>query len=186
MTLLINRLELVFYLVVSYLIGFLPFVGLPFLWLGTYFHELSHGVAALLSGGSIISLNLSVNGTGHCITSGGSLFLISISGYLGSALSGYILYKLSGLFKADVCRVIGSIICTSIFLVFILYASNLITYLILSLLFIYMLCVTSCLGNRYFNFFIKLTGISVLSESLLSPLILIFRSGNSDASNLAK
>ena len=68
MTLLINRLELVFYLVVSYLIGFLPFVGLPFLWLGTYFHELSHGVAALLSGGSIISLNLSVNGTGHCIT----------------------------------------------------------------------------------------------------------------------
>ena len=114
-----------------------------------------------------------------------SLFLISISGYLGQQY--LVIFYINYLVCLKLMFVDNRLHnMSSIFLVFILYASNLITYLILSLLFIYMLCVTSCLGNRYFNFFIKLTGISVLSESLLSPLILIFRSGNSDASNLAK
>jgi hypothetical protein len=48
------------------------------------FHELSHGLAALVSGGSIEQIEISVDQGGVCITRGGSSFLILNAGYLGS------------------------------------------------------------------------------------------------------
>ncbi len=52
------------------------------------FHELSHGVAALVSGGSIESIEISVEQGGVCYTRGGSYFLILNAGYLGSLVMG--------------------------------------------------------------------------------------------------
>lgn len=52
------------------------------------FHELSHGLAAVVSGGSIESIELSVEQGGVCYTRGGSSFLILNAGYLGSLVIG--------------------------------------------------------------------------------------------------
>jgi len=51
-------------------------------------HEVSHGLAAVLTGGRIVSIELSPREGGLCTTAGGWPFVISSAGYLGSALFG--------------------------------------------------------------------------------------------------
>ena len=53
-----------------------------------FFHELSHGLAAILTGGSIVEIQLQKEQGGVCITQGGNRFLILSAGYLGSLLFG--------------------------------------------------------------------------------------------------
>lgn len=49
-----------------------------------FFHELSHGVAALLTGGRIIAIEVVKEQGGVCLVQGGSRFLTLTAGYLGS------------------------------------------------------------------------------------------------------
>jgi hypothetical protein len=49
-----------------------------------FLHELSHGLAAALSGGSIERIELSADQGGVCFTRGGWRFLVLSAGYLGS------------------------------------------------------------------------------------------------------
>lgn len=51
-------------------------------------HEVSHGLAAVLTGGRIVSIELSPLEGGLCTTAGGWPFAVSSAGYLGSALFG--------------------------------------------------------------------------------------------------
>lgn len=58
-------------------------------------HEISHGVAALLTGGSVERLVVSHDEGGLAFTRGGSRFLILSAGYLGSALWGALFMRLA-------------------------------------------------------------------------------------------
>ena len=49
-----------------------------------FLHEISHGLAAVASGGEIVRIELSANQGGVCWTRGGSRFLTASAGYLGS------------------------------------------------------------------------------------------------------
>jgi hypothetical protein len=51
-------------------------------------HEVSHGLAAVATGGRIVSIELSPLEGGLCTTAGGWPFVIASAGYLGSALFG--------------------------------------------------------------------------------------------------
>lgn len=53
-----------------------------------FFHELSHGLMALLTGGSIVHIELDAMQGGLCVTRGGNRFLTASAGYLGSLLHG--------------------------------------------------------------------------------------------------
>lgn len=54
-------------------------------------HELSHGMAALLTGGSIDRIELSPDQGGVCYTVGGARLVVLMAGYLGSMLWGGLL-----------------------------------------------------------------------------------------------
>lgn len=86
-------------------------VVLPLKILVVFMHELSHGLAAILTGGEIVELSLSPQQGGHAVTRGGSRFLILSAGYLGSLLLGVALLAIALRTKADraammVCGVI--------------------------------------------------------------------------------
>jgi len=68
----------------------------PFRVFVVFLHEISHGVAAVLSGGTIVSIGLSANEGGVCVTRGGSPFLVLNAGYLGSLLWGAAFLLLAG------------------------------------------------------------------------------------------
>lgn len=61
---------------------------LPIKYLTVFFHELSHGLAAVLTGGSIVRIEVNSNLGGVCWTSGGIRFIVISAGYLGSLLWG--------------------------------------------------------------------------------------------------
>ena len=56
-----------------------------------FLHELSHGLAAVATGGSIVRMELSAAESGVCVTAGGSPFVVLSAGYLGSLLLGALL-----------------------------------------------------------------------------------------------
>jgi len=51
-------------------------------------HEISHGLAAVLTGGSISTIEVNANQGGVCYTVGGSRWFMLSAGYLGSMLWG--------------------------------------------------------------------------------------------------
>ncbi len=53
-----------------------------------FLHEVSHGLAAVATGGRIVRIELSPQEGGLCLTQGGSRFLTLSAGYLGSLLWG--------------------------------------------------------------------------------------------------
>jgi len=64
------------------------FLVYPFRIFVVFLHEISHGLAAVLTGGAIESIGLSFDEGGVCRTRGGWPFLILNAGYLGSLLWG--------------------------------------------------------------------------------------------------
>jgi len=64
------------------------FVVYPFRLFVVFLHEISHGLAAVLTGGAIASIGLSFDEGGVCRTRGGWPFLILNAGYLGSLFWG--------------------------------------------------------------------------------------------------
>jgi hypothetical protein len=61
---------------------------LPIKYLTVFFHELSHGLAAIFTGGSIDRIELSSNQGGVCWTRGGIRLIVVSAGYLGSLIWG--------------------------------------------------------------------------------------------------
>ena len=61
-----------------------------------FLHELSHGLAAIVTGGSIERIELSADQGGVCWTRGGSRFLVVSAGYLGSLSFGALLVVVGG------------------------------------------------------------------------------------------
>jgi Peptidase M50B-like len=72
------------------------FVVYPFRVFVVFLHEISHGLAAVATGGSIVSIGLSFDEGGVCLTRGGWPFLILNAGYLGSLLWGALFLLLDG------------------------------------------------------------------------------------------
>jgi Peptidase M50B-like len=72
------------------------FVVYPFRLFVVFLHEISHGLAAVATGGSVVSIGLSFDEGGVCLTRGGWPFLILNAGYLGSLLWGALFLLLGG------------------------------------------------------------------------------------------
>ena len=76
-----------------------------------FLHELCHGLAALVTGGSVARIELSVEEGGLCVTRGGWSFLILSAGYLGSMALGATLLVLGSRSRRDraILGVVGGI-----------------------------------------------------------------------------
>ncbi|WP_281558979.1 M50 family metallopeptidase [Thalassomonas sp. RHCl1] len=172
------------FLLAAALIRELPLVSIPFKWLETYFHEISHGIAALLSGGMIVQIELYPNGAGLCTTRGGSAFLISFFGYAGAILWGGLIYSL-----ADKHQRIAQVF--SAFLVLLLLGSmvfwvrDLLTFFILTVLLVLLVLTVKLPKLKYLQAIMKLIGAIVLLNSLFSPFYLIDGRNIGDGAALA-
>jgi len=73
----------------------------PLRTLVVFFHEMSHGLAAVLTGGSIVEIQVTPGGGGLCITQGGWTIPIYSAGYLGSMVWGGALLVLASRTRFD-------------------------------------------------------------------------------------
>jgi len=91
--------------------------------LTVFFHELSHGLAAVITGGSIEGISLSTDQSGFCITRGGSYWLILTAGYLGSLVWGSALLLLASRTRHD--RVLMQLLGVGMLLITLVYVRSL-------------------------------------------------------------
>lgn len=96
-----QKYQLYFLLLAAIVVRQIPIVSLPLNWLESYFHEMSHGIAALVTGGQIISIQLFANGAGLCTTQGGISFIISFFGYAGATLWGWLVFTIANSINAQ-------------------------------------------------------------------------------------
>jgi hypothetical protein len=84
--------------VVSMLLALLPFgelVTYPIRIFVTFVHEGSHALAALITGGTVRSIDIYPSGSGVTWSSGGLTGLITMAGYIGTMLFGCLLLLLT-------------------------------------------------------------------------------------------
>ena len=63
-------------------------VAMPLRLMIVVFHEASHALAAILTGGRVEALAVNAREGGHALVAGGNFFVIVSAGYLGSLLIG--------------------------------------------------------------------------------------------------
>jgi len=84
----------------------------PLKMLVVFFHELSHGLAAMLTGGEILRIELDSRQGGLCVTRGGWRFVITSAGYIGSMLWGGVILVAAARTRYDrqIMGVLGAIL----------------------------------------------------------------------------
>src|SRR5262245_65245846 len=86
--------------IISIALWFIPFAEIlsyPFRIFVTFIHEGGHAIAALLTGNSVLSLSVSMNGAGETYTTQGGTFsqmFVSSAGYLGAMAFGAVMLVL--------------------------------------------------------------------------------------------
>ena len=88
-----------------YIALILIFIGIGLLWntlfvyplkiFVVFMHEVSHGLAAIATGGRIVEIQINPQQGGHALTQGGSRFWTLTAGYLGSLLWGGLILLLA-------------------------------------------------------------------------------------------
>lgn len=165
------------------LINFIPFVSVPFLYLTTIFHELSHGIAALITGGQIEELALQLNGAGHLVSLGGSQLLITFSGYFGAPLWGALLYLSAE--RLQIAKFTFCLLIAMFMLTLLLWASSFITVVILLSVGLLLIALLKFTQYKIFNHMVRFIAVVVLFNAIYSPLYLLF-SEHGDSYTLAQ
>ena len=94
-----------------YIALLLIFIAIGFLWntlfvyplkiFVVFMHEVSHGLAAIATGGRILEIQINPQQGGHALTQGGSRFWTLTAGYLGSLLWGGVILLLAARTRFD-------------------------------------------------------------------------------------
>lgn len=157
----------------SYLLALLVVITLawdypilyPLKLLVVFFHESSHAIATILTGGTVKELVINQQQGGHVISQGGNQFIILSAGYIGSLLWGVVIYLSS--IKSHYDKVIMAVLGVSIIIVTIVLSRSLFSWLFGLLAGGAMLLMAKYLAEQYNDFALRLIG---LTSMMYAPL----------------
>ncbi|MDH5178632.1 MAG: M50 family metallopeptidase [Gammaproteobacteria bacterium] len=180
-----SQKRLLVYIISALVISAVPFLSWPFNWIETYFHEISHGLTAVFTGGHIREIVIRIDGSGYCEYAGGWHGLTSFAGYAGAILSGALMY-LSARSLGRSSTIISTLLVIAILLTIIFYAGDLITMLILGILVLLFYLAAAKRFSQVFNRVEEFIGIYVLMNAIRSPFHLLDGQSIGDGAALAK
>ncbi|QUN04529.1 M50 family metallopeptidase [Shewanella yunxiaonensis] len=170
-------------LLLALVLSRLPYISLPFHWLESYFHELSHGIAAIISGGVVSHIRLFPDGSGLCFSQGGWPVLIGFSGYTGAALWGALLFLMSCLRSG--IRQSYLALGIVVLLTLLLWARDILSIAIMASLAVLFLLPLKLTYNTLLRGSLRLVALIVMLNALASPAVLLGLGQRGDASLLA-
>lgn len=148
-------------------------LGWPLKWAETFYHEMSHGLVCLLTGGKVRRIELEFNGAGCCTTSGGWRVPTLLAGYMGAALWGGALYMGGWMLGDGGVTTWLKVELAVLVAVFLLWARDWRTWLILGMIGgVYFLAVTRISGF-WLPMALQFIGIYVMLNAIRAPLFLI-------------
>lgn len=157
----------------AFFLSYIPMVNWPFFWMMTFFHEISHGIAALVSGGSIESIQLHLRGSGLCTTLGGSSLLITFAGYLGAVAWGMGIYLMADSLNKRHTDIMALLMAAVVLISAVFWGRDLMTLLIMAILIAVLVIVMTLQNNGFIKIALKFIGIFVLLDAIKAPLNLI-------------
>ncbi len=168
-------------------VSFIPILNWPFTWIQTFFHEISHGLAAMITGGSVSSIQIHLSGSGLCYTSGGIRFVVTLAGYLGAALFGALLVlsvSSASLYQKKALAITLASITLGALL---FWGRDLVTILILLVITaVCLLPIKSSWNPKAVHILLKFIGCYVLLDAIKSPLWLIDGRNLGDGATLSQ
>ncbi|GIU26806.1 M50 family metallopeptidase [Shewanella schlegeliana] len=179
-----SRTRFLVELFIAFLVTRLPVISVPFKWLESYFHELSHGLATIISGGAVSHIELFPNGAGLCFSQGGWPLLIGFAGYFGAALWGYLIFMFATWPRG--IRVSFAILGGAVVLTTLLWARDLLTISILVTLAVLFLLPLKLKQNRFLASGLRVIALMIILNALASPVVLLGLDGQGDANMLAQ
>ncbi|WP_246047069.1 M50 family metallopeptidase [Colwellia ponticola] len=166
-----QKYQLYFLLIASIIIRQIPIASIPLNWLESYFHEISHGIAALITGGEIMRIQLFASGAGLCTTRGGLNFVISFFGYAGATLWGWLLFTLANSHQRT-AQVFSGVMIVLLLASIVFWARDLLTIIIIACLAFMFVLTIKVRRLYYLQLLLKFFGVSILLNSLFSPTYL--------------
>lgn len=157
----------------------------PFQWMETFFHELSHGIACILTFGRIHRITLEFNGAGCCSTYGGWRIPTLLAGYAGAVTWGAVIYlagwTLSTTEDIFLLNVLIGVLAFSL----IAWMRNLKTILITVIMMTVFWVPTLIPHSNLPAYAIEFYGIYIVQSAITAPLALIDGKHVGDGADLA-
>ena len=178
-----SKAQFITELVLALVLTRLPFVNVPFAWLETFFHEFSHGLATLFTGGMVSHIELFPNGAGLCYSQGGWGVAIGFAGYFGAALWGYLLFNLATWTKG--IRLSFALLSGLVMVTIVFWARDILTMAIMGTLAVLFLLPLKLSHSRVLTSVLRIVALMVLLNALSSPTVLFGMQGRGDAAMLA-
>ncbi len=168
-----SSLELTILIGVAFILSFVPFIRIPFSWVMTYFHEISHGIGSLITGGSVVKIQLHLMGSGICYTIGGIRFVVLQAGYVGAVVWGILIYRMADGMRKKGVNLIAVFLAVLVAVTTILYGRDVITWSILLVLFGLFVSIVKLHEPSFVKLSLKFIGVYVLLDAIRAPLQLI-------------
>ena len=162
-----------------------PLLGLPLKWVETYFHEISHGLAALATGGRIVHFELHFDGSGVCYSAGGWALIVAFAGYAGASAWGLAIYRIAGEASPKAGRTLAGVLAALIALSWVIWGRGVDTAVVVAVLVGLFVAVGFAGRIGFARQAIAFIGVSVAVSAIRAPLILLTFGGQSDARALA-
>jgi len=181
-----NKFRFIGLFILALIVSYIPLLKLPFMWTQTFFHEISHGLIAIISGGNIERIEIHALGSGIIFTIGGSRFLTLLSGYAGAALWGSLLVLTVVHAGHRRAHFIAGFLSLFVLLSAVLWARDLITLAILISISALCLLAYRYGANKPVEYFMQFMGAYVILDALKSPLYLIDGRSFGDGASLSR
>lgn len=179
------QLIFVILIIIALALSQTPYVVNFLSWQTTFFHEISHGLAALVTGGGITKIELHFAGSGLCYTSGGSLVLISLAGYAGAALWGLLIYLAAGTLPKNYSHVAAVFLAAVPLLSGLLYVRDHESWAIVLAITVFYAAAVKLRNILPVKLILKIAGIYIIIDAFRAPFVLLRHKDVSDAANLA-
>ena len=168
----------------AFSLSFIPVLHWPFGWMETFFHEISHGLMAFVTGGAIKLIELNIDGSGLCTSAGGIRFFVSFSGYAGSALWGALIYTMADNASTKSADRIAGFILTLFAVTALFWARDIVTWAILGVMSIPFFIILKTKDFWVEKYFMQFSGLYIVCDAVRSPLNLFYGGEYSDSKTL--
>ncbi|HAG52651.1 MAG TPA: hypothetical protein DCL21_02580 [Alphaproteobacteria bacterium] len=171
---------------VAIALTFVPVINTPLKIIETFFHEFSHGLAAIVTFGKIHDIKINIDGSGVCTTSGGSRHLILVSGYLGAACFGYLIYYIAVQLQTNQAETFLYSMLIMFIFVILMWVRSITTLLCMLMIITIFYFPLKHELYQYTSLYLKFIGIYVCLSAIKSPLNLIDGKDIGDGADLFK
>lgn len=173
-------------LISAAVLSFVPMVKTPLTIIETFFHELSHGLAAIITFGKIHNIKLNIDGSGVCTTSGGSRHIILLAGYAGASAFGFLIYYIGMLVEAEQAEQFLYGVMIMFIFVTLMWVRSIKTIFCIFMIATFFYFPLKHELYEYTSLYLKFIGIYVCFSAIRSPLDLIDGKSEGDGAELFK